>query len=349
MTSVELLMQRTHDLAMNGAGYVSPNPLVGCVIVNDDEIIGEGWHRSYGGPHAEVNAVESVKDQGQLAGSTVFVNLEPCSHQGKTPPCADMLIRHKVGRVIISNVDPNPLVHGQGITRLKAAGIEVITGVLEREGRLLNRRFFTAIEKQRPYVILKWAQTGNGLVAGGTNDPRWISNSLSRRLVHKWRSEEDAVLVGYRTALADNPQLNVRDWSGRNPIRIVIDRDLTLPSSLHLFDDSLRTIVINGKKNEDNGKTKYLRAGGIDFLRDFLQALHAMNIHSILVEGGSATLKMFLEAGLWDEARVFESKHQFQSGLAAPQVHLQPSETSEIGDDLLMTYQNLNTIPVPVK
>jgi len=184
MTSVELLMRRAHDLALNGAGLVSPNPLVGCVIVKDDKIIGEGWHNAFGGPHAEVHAVGSVKDQSKLAGSTVLVNLEPCSHHGKTPPCADMLIRNKVGQVIISNVDPNPLVRGQGIAKLKSAGIEVVTGVLKREGEILNRRFFTAMEKHRPYVILKWAQTSNGLIAGGDNDPRWISNSLSRRMVH---------------------------------------------------------------------------------------------------------------------------------------------------------------------
>jgi diaminohydroxyphosphoribosylaminopyrimidine deaminase/5-amino-6-(5-phosphoribosylamino)uracil reductase len=349
MTSVELLMRRAHDLALNGAGLVSPNPLVGCVIVKDEKIIGEGWHNAFGGPHAEVHAVESVKDQSELAGSTVLVNLEPCSHHGKTPPCADMLIGHKVGKVIISNVDPNPVVRGRGIKKLTSAGIEVVTGVLKREGEILNRRFFTAMEKHRPYVILKWAQTSNGLIAGGDNDPRWISNSQSRRVVHKWRSEEDAVLVGYRTALADNPRLNVREWSGRDPIRVVIDRNLTLPTTLNVFDGHQQTIVINSLRSEEHGKVKYRKVSGSDWLKDFLHLLYSEKIYSVLVEGGTATLEKFINAGMWDEARVFESRQEFQTGLAAPRILQQPSMTSEIGDDVLATYQNLTANPVPVK
>ena len=342
-------MQRAHDLALNGAGMVSPNPLVGCVIVKDDKIIGEGWHRKFGEPHAEVNAVNSVADKGQLEGSTVFVNLEPCSHHGKTPPCADMLVQHRVGKVVVSNIDPNPLVRGKGIKKLREAGINVLTGILENEGRSLNRRFFTANEKRRPYIILKWAQTSNGYIAGGSNDPRWISNSLSRRLVHKWRTEEDAVLVGYRTALADNPRLNVRDWSGRDPMRVVIDRDLSLPPTLHLFDNSQRTMIINVTKDEERGNTICLKVGNDDFVNNVLRGLYTRDIHSVLIEGGTATLSSFISANMWDEARVFESPQSFESGVPAPLMAGDPSSMSELGGDILKIYQNLITNPVPVK
>lgn len=349
MSSVEQFMQRAHDLALNGAGLVSPNPLVGCVIAKDDTIIGEGWHRVFGGPHAEVNAVESVKDKDQLAGSTVYVNLEPCSHHGKTPPCADMLIRHRVGKVVISNIDPNPLVHGNGIEKLKAAGIEVVTGVLEAEGKQLNRRFFTGINKRRPYIILKWAQTSNGLISGKSSDGQWISNELSRKLVHKWRTEEDAILVGYRTALADNPRLNVRDWTGRNPIRIVIDRELSLPPTLHLFDLSQKTIVVNSKRDEETSNTTFLKVHEDDLINNLLEGLFARNIQSVIVEGGTATLNTFIEAGMWDEARVFESSQIFKAGLPAPQLPGEPSSVSDIAGDSLKIFQNFTTIPVPVK
>ncbi len=236
MTSDELFIQRTFELAQSGIGQVSPNPRVGAVVVHDEKIIGEGWHKKYGEAHAEVNAIHSVKDQSLLQESTIYVNLEPCSHFGKTPPCADLLIRHQVKKVVVCNNDPNPLVSGQGIAKLLNAGIEVVTGVLETEGRKLNKRFFTFVEKQRPYIILKWAQTVDGFVARENYESKWISNDFSRQLVHQWRSEEDAVLVGTKTAAHDNPKLDVRDWSGRNPVRVVIDRFLRLSATLHLFN-----------------------------------------------------------------------------------------------------------------
>ncbi|HEY5824526.1 MAG TPA: bifunctional diaminohydroxyphosphoribosylaminopyrimidine deaminase/5-amino-6-(5-phosphoribosylamino)uracil reductase RibD, partial [Cyclobacteriaceae bacterium] len=214
MTSDELFIQRTFELAQIGIGQVSPNPRVGAVVAHDGKILGEGWHKKYGEAHAEVNAILSVKDHSLLKESTVYVNLEPCSHFGRTPPCADLLIRHQVKKVVICNVDPNPLVAGQGINKLRDAGIEVVAGVLEAEGRKLNKRFFTLIEKQRPYIILKWAQTADGFVARENYESKWISNDFSRQLVHQWRSEEDAILVGTKTAAHDNPQLDVRDWSG---------------------------------------------------------------------------------------------------------------------------------------
>ncbi|HET9131456.1 MAG TPA: bifunctional diaminohydroxyphosphoribosylaminopyrimidine deaminase/5-amino-6-(5-phosphoribosylamino)uracil reductase RibD, partial [Terriglobia bacterium] len=215
----EQLMRRCFDLALKGIGSVSPNPLVGCVITHNDEIIGEGWHKKYGGPHAEVNAIASVADQSLLPSATVYVNLEPCSHHGKTPPCADMLVAHRVKKVVISNVDSNELVAGKGIEKLRNAGIEVVTSILESEGRDLNRRFFTFMEQRRPYIILKWAQTTDGFMSRGSYDPSRISNELTQQLVHRWRSEEDAFLVGTQTAAVDNPKLNVREWTGRNPVR----------------------------------------------------------------------------------------------------------------------------------
>ncbi|MEQ9412696.1 MAG: bifunctional diaminohydroxyphosphoribosylaminopyrimidine deaminase/5-amino-6-(5-phosphoribosylamino)uracil reductase RibD, partial [Cyclobacteriaceae bacterium] len=220
MISDKFYMLRAMELAKNGIGHVSPNPLVGCVIVYEGKIIGEGWHGKYGEAHAEVNAVNAVADKSILNGAAVYVNLEPCAHTGKTPPCADLLVKHKVKRVVIANVDPNPLVAGKGIAKLKDAGVEVLTGVLEEAGRELNKRFFTFLKHKRPFVILKWAQTSDGFIARENFDSKWISNEYSRKLVHKWRTEEDSILVGYNTALYDNPKLTARDWTGRNPVRI---------------------------------------------------------------------------------------------------------------------------------
>jgi diaminohydroxyphosphoribosylaminopyrimidine deaminase/5-amino-6-(5-phosphoribosylamino)uracil reductase len=335
------------ELALNGAGTVSPNPLVGCVIVDDGSIIGEGWHQQYGGPHAEVRAVESVADKNKLAGSTVVVNLEPCSHHGKTPPCADLLIEHKVGKVVIANADSNPLVSGKGVAKLRSAGIEVVTGVLEKEGRDLNRRFFTMIEKKRPFIILKWAQTANGLISGSATDPRWISNTLSRQLVHKWRSEEDCVLVGYRTALTDNPRLDVREWSGRNPIRLVIDKELTLPRTLHLLDGSQRTIIFNTQRDEETENLSLVRLKPNNFLNDLLYHLVDKGLQSVIVEGGQATLNMFIQSGLWDEARVFESSSSYASGLAAPVFEGVLTSQSSFQNDTLRVFQNI-AAPVAV-
>jgi diaminohydroxyphosphoribosylaminopyrimidine deaminase/5-amino-6-(5-phosphoribosylamino)uracil reductase len=325
----EQFIKRCFDLALNGLGSVSPNPLVGCVITHNNKIIGEGWHKKYGGPHAEVNAVASVADKSLLPSSTVYVNLEPCSHHGKTPPCADMLVEHRVKKVVISNVDSNELVSGKGIEKLRKAGIEVVTGVLEKEGRYLNRRFFTYIERRRPYIILKWAQTSDGFISRSSNETSTISNELSKKLLHRWRSEEDAFLVGTQTAARDNPQLNVREWTGRNPVRVVIDRSSRLDPSLHLFDGSQPTIVI---KNIEDG----------------IKELFQKKIQSLVVEGGATTLNLFITAGLWDEARVFVSDAEFQEGLKAPLLTGEPV-ISHLKNDKLLLYQNLNVIPLPVK
>lgn len=320
MTQDSLYMQRALELALLGKGSVSPNPLVGCVIVHDDRIIGEGWHQKYGEAHAEVNAIRSVDDKNLLKESVVYVNLEPCSHTGKTPPCADLLVQSQVKKVVIANVDTNPVVAGNGIKKLREAGIEVTEGVLEQEGRELNQRFFTYIEKQRPYIILKWAQTADGYIARENYESRWISNEFSRQLVHRWRSEEDAVLIGTKTAAHDNPGLTVRDWSGRNPVRIVIDRFLRLPKTLQVFDKAKKTICYNVLKHEEHKNLVYIRLGEGSFIQELVQDLCRQNVQSVLVEGGALTLNLFIQAGLWDEARVFSSARSFGSGIEAPVV-----------------------------
>jgi diaminohydroxyphosphoribosylaminopyrimidine deaminase/5-amino-6-(5-phosphoribosylamino)uracil reductase len=314
----EFFMQRALDLATLGKGHVSPNPLVGCVIVHYGKIIGEGWHQKYGEAHAEVNAVHSVVDKNLLQESTVYVTLEPCSHHGKTPPCADMLIREKVKTVVVANLDTNPLVAGEGIKKLRAAGIDVITGVLDKKGREMNKRFFTFIEKQRPYIILKWAETADGFIARANHDSKWISDEYSRQLVHQWRTQEDAVLVGSRTAQHDNPQLNVRDWTGRNPVRVVIDRFLKLSDKLHLFDGTQRTICYNLLKHELHSNISLIRLEEQNFVQQLVHDLYKQKIQSMIVEGGAQTLQLFLDAGLWDEARVFVSPNSFGKGIKAP-------------------------------
>jgi len=320
MTLDELFMQRVLELAQLGIGQVSPNPRVGCAIVHDNKIIGEGWHQKFGEAHAEVNAVNSVKDQSLLKESTVYVNLEPCSHFGKTPPCVDLLIKNQVKKVVIANLDTNPLVAGFGIMKLKEKGIEVTVGVLDKAGRELNKRFFTFIEKQRPYIILKWAQTADGFIAQKNFESKWISNQLSRQLVHRWRSEEDAVLVGTHTASHDNPSLTVRDWTGRNPTRIVIDRFLRLNDHLQLFDKKERTICYNMLKHEEHKNLLLVRINENNFQHELVHDLFKRNIQSVIVEGGAQTLQLFMEANLWDEARVFTSKRSFGEGIKAPTI-----------------------------
>jgi diaminohydroxyphosphoribosylaminopyrimidine deaminase/5-amino-6-(5-phosphoribosylamino)uracil reductase len=332
-------MLRALELAQLGVGAVSPNPIVGCVIVADGRIIGEGWHQKYGEAHAEVNAICSVSDQNLLKSSTVYVNLEPCSHFGKTPPCADLLVQHQVKRVVISNLDVNPLVAGKGIEKLRSAGIEVLTGMLEQQGEDLNQRFFTFIKKKRPYIILKWAQTADGFLARANNDSKWISNTLSRQLVHKWRSEEDAVLVGTSTAAHDNPSLTVRDWSGRNPKRVVIDRFLRLPKTLHLFDQSAETICYNLLKQEEKSHLFFTKLNEKDFIKDLVSDLYARNIQSVIVEGGAQTLQLFLEGGWWDEARVFTSRQTFTEGVKAPMMEAIIDKSELVLDDELLTYK----------
>lgn len=341
ITSIDAgFMARALELAWLGLGTVSPNPLVGCVVVHDGEIIGEGWHRTYGGPHAEVVALQSVRDTYLLPASTVYVTLEPCAHHGKTPPCADMLLDHGVGRVVIACMDSNPAVTGGGAARLRAASVEVETGVLEKACRHMNRRFFTFVEHKRPYIILKWAETSDRYMARKNLDSKWISGTVSRQLVHRWRTEEDAVLVGAGTAEADDPRLTVRDWTGRNPARIVIDRQLRLSSSLHLFDNSSRTMVYNTVKSEEAENVTRIKLSERDFLRDMMADLYNRNVQSVIVEGGARTLELFIHAGLWDEARVFRSPQVFGSGIPAPRLDGHANEELVASDQLFLHHRS---------
>lgn len=340
MTSHESYMRRALELAQLGRGHVSPNPMVGCVIVHEDKIIGEGWHQHYGEAHAEVNAIHAVADKSLLSEASVYVSLEPCSHFGKTPPCADLLVKHQVKEVIISVEDSNPAVAGKGIEKLKAAGINVLTHILEKEGRELNKRFFHFIEKERPYIILKWAETADGFIAQENYDSKWISNEYSRQLVHKWRSEEDAILVGRNTAAHDNPQLNVREWTGRNPVRIVIDRFLKLSDKLLLFDKSQPTLLYNVLKHEEHPNLTLVRIDEQGFLWHLLKDLHKRKIQSLIIEGGLRTLQGFIDQGLWDEARIFKSTRTFGRGISAPHLRGNLKSTEDVMGDTLFMYSN---------
>ncbi|RSK31193.1 bifunctional diaminohydroxyphosphoribosylaminopyrimidine deaminase/5-amino-6-(5-phosphoribosylamino)uracil reductase RibD [Hymenobacter metallilatus] len=336
-----LMMQRALDLARLGTGYTRPNPLVGCVITHQGRIIGEGWHRQYGGPHAEVHAVQSVTAQHLLPQSRVYVTLEPCSHFGKTPPCADLLIEKKVAEVVVCNLDPNPLVAGRGIQKLRDAGIQVETGLLEAQGRQLNRRFFTFQEQQRPYVVLKWAETADGYLAGPYFQPVPISGELARVAVHQWRAEEHAILVGTRTALHDNPRLNVREWPGQNPVRVVIDKNLSLPPTHHLFDGSQPTVVFTYRERAAKDNLSYVMLSEAEDL--FPQILHNLfqrHIQSVLVEGGPTVLHSLLKDGLWDEARVIRSRQRLGGGVPAPQMGLTGlQEHRLLGQDEVFCYR----------
>jgi diaminohydroxyphosphoribosylaminopyrimidine deaminase / 5-amino-6-(5-phosphoribosylamino)uracil reductase len=342
----EPFMNRCLDLALSGLGFTAPNPLVGSVIVHQGIIVGEGYHREYGGPHAEVNAVNSVSDKKLLPGSILYVNLEPCSHTGKTPPCADMIIRCGIRHVVIGISDPNPLVAGKGIKKLENAGIQVTRDVLPTQCQFMNRRFFTFHTHKRPFVILKWAQTADGFMdilrdSKKPAEPNWISNEISRMIVHKWRSEEQAILIGTNTASLDNPQLTVREWPGHSPIRLVIDRKLKLPGNLHLFDNSCRTLVFNELLEKVEQETQFVR---LDFNRDIilqlLDCLYQLGIQSLIVEGGRTLLESFLASDMWDEARVFTGAKSFGSGISAPLIRdIDPSE-QRIREDILRIYRN---------
>jgi len=315
-------LQRCLELARQGAGSVAPNPMVGAVLVHENRIIGEGYHRQYGQAHAEVNCINAVipADQLLIADSTLYVSLEPCAHYGKTPPCADLIIAKKIPRVVIGCRDPFKEVDGKGIEKLLAAGIEVIQPVMETACKTLNKRFFTFHIKQRPYIILKWAQTANGIIGNEDHSRLFISNEYSNRLAHKWRSEEAAILVGTHTALYDNPSLTTRLWTGKNPVRLVIDKDLRLPASLHVFDGMVSTIVFNYIKQEETGNLLYYQClKNSSLVRQICDALYKLNIQSVLVEGGTALLQSFINENLFDELRIITNTNmQSEKGIPAP-------------------------------
>lgn len=344
----EIYMRRCLELAALGMGNVSPNPMVGAVIVYQDKIIGEGYHQQYGKAHAEVNAInqviEAYADPAEiLRQSIIYVSLEPCAHYGKTPPCADLIIKHRIPRVVIGCRDPFDQVDGKGIEKLKDAGIEVITGVLEEDCKWLNRRFFTRVQKHRPYIILKWAQTADGFFAPADGMQFWITGIESRKLVHQWRGEEDAVLIGKNTAAIDNPQLNVRYGEGKNPKRVVIDRKVELDPALNIFDGSVETLIFNERTTDINGKNKYIALEDFDrFVPQYiLYQLYLQDIQSLIIEGGANTLTQFIEAGLWDEARVFTGEVSLKEGIKAPEIEgIRATEYLSGRDNLKILYNS---------
>lgn len=339
-------MKRCHELALNGLGFVAPNPLVGCVIVKEEQIIAEGWHKKYGEAHAEVNAVRSLPADFDFSTCVLYVNLEPCSHHGKTPPCSDLIIEKKFRKVVIGNLDTNPLVAGKGIEKLKKAGIEVISGVLEKEGRELNKRFFTFHEKKRPFIILKWAQTENGFISrwplSDVREDNWITCNETNKLVHQWRSQEQAIMIGTNTAINDNPELTVRLTNGNNPIRIVIDRQLKLNNKLNIFNAAAKTIVISEQQKNNHDNISYITLNKENFnVENIFEAIAKQNISSVFVEGGALLLDSIIKSNLWDEARVFVNpKLQFKNGIAAPEFDLNKGIKSQSGTDFLFSVTN---------
>jgi diaminohydroxyphosphoribosylaminopyrimidine deaminase/5-amino-6-(5-phosphoribosylamino)uracil reductase len=338
-------MRRCLELAKNGLGTTYPNPMVGSVIVCDGKIIGEGWHKKSGEAHAEVNAVNSVKDKSLLKKATIYVSLEPCSHYGKTPPCCDLILENEIPNVVIGTVDPNVKVAGNGIKKLIDSRKNVIVGVLETECVELNKRFFTFHNKKRPYVILKWAESHDGFIAPLTKSekkPVWITNTFSRQLVHKWRSEEQAILVGTKTVTDDNPKLDVRNWTGKNPIRIVLDQNNRIPKNSHIFDNQLKTIVFSAipKPNQEENTIFEIIDFKQNLAEQILHVLYKHQIQSVIVEGGAQTLQTFIDENLWDEARVFTGNIHFETGIKAPIFALKNIEKHTIENDLLLIFRN---------
>lgn len=321
MNSSELYINRCLEIAKNGLASASPNPCVGAVLVYNDKIIGEGFTSAFGGAHAEVNCIKSValENQKYISEATLYVSLEPCSHQGKTPACSLLIIEKNIKNVVVGSLDPNPLVAGNGIKMLKDKGIQVTFGILEKECIEANKRFYTFHQKKRPYIILKWAQTKNGYFSPLDNVQFWITNRFSKQIVHKWRSEEMSILVGTKTAATDNPQLNSRLYSQKNPIRLVIDKDLKLNSNLHLFNEKQPTIVFNKNKSEILNNLKWVK---IDFNSNIesqiLDYLYQQDINSVIIEGGLQTLHSFIAQNLWDEARILIGENELEFGLKAP-------------------------------
>ncbi len=337
-------MKRCMDLAANGLGYVSPNPMVGALLVHNDRIISEGFHAVYGKEHAEVVAIQSVKkdEEALLSTCTLYVNLEPCAHYGKTPPCTNLIIEKKIPMVVVAQRDPNPLVSGRGIQLLRDNGIAVTEGILEKEAHFLNRRFNTYHEKKRPYIILKWAQTSDGYMGSGHTERLLISDTTSQTLSHKWRTQEQAVLIGYHTALLDNPMLTARLVNGRQPLRIVIDKNATLPRHLHLFNNTTRTIVFSTRKPADND-SRYITLPGETFIESMMQYLYESNISSVIIEGGQKTLQQFIDNDAWDEARIFHSNKRYAktTGVKAPYYVSGAAEISTLNTDTLHIHYHI--------
>ena len=341
-------MQRCIEIAQNGLGTTAPNPMVGAVIVHQNKIIGEGYTSPYGGPHAEVNAIKSVTDTSMLKEATLYVTLEPCSHFGKTPPCADLIVQHQIPKIVIGLLDPHEKVAGKGIKRLKDSGCKVTVGVLEEKCREHHKRFITFHDKKRPYIILKWAETADGFIAPvkekrtSNPQPYWITNTRSRQLVHKWRSEEQAVLVGTKTVIEDNPTLNVRKWKGKNPLRVVLDKDLKIPDDFRIMDAKIPTLILTGIDEVLKYKQK-VDYEVLDFSNELAEQITTLlfdkNKTSVIVEGGARTLQTFIDSNLWDEARVFTGNTTFKKGIQAPSFMGEIISKNKIGTDVLKIYK----------
>lgn len=340
-------MKRCLDLAKNGLGQTYPNPMVGCVIVYQDRIIAEGWHQRAGEAHAEVNAINQIENNSLIRHATLYVSLEPCSHYGKTPPCADLIIDKGFKKIVIGSIDPFAKVKGKGIQKLMANGCEVVLGVLEDECLDLNKRFITFHNNKRPYIILKWAKSQDGFLSpfefgkDQHQDPVWLTNSYSKQLVHQWRSEEQAILVGTHTALMDNPALTTRLWKGKNPLRVLIDKDLKIPKIANIFSDEAQTLVFTAYKKPNLKTVEFCQ---IDFdqpiLPQLLNELHKRDIQSLIVEGGRATLQKFINANLWDEARVFRSPKELKEGTKSPKFITKSNQVQDILNDQVFFYRN---------
>lgn len=343
----ERYIKRCLELAQKGKGMVAPNPMVGAVLVYDGRIIGEGWHEQYGNAHAEVNCIESVcvEDKALIPYSTMYVSLEPCAHHGKTPPCANRIVAEGIKEVVVCNADPFAEVNGQGMKTLADHQVTAVSGILDAEGKWVNRRFFCFHQNKRPYIILKWAQSANGKFAPYGNRRYQITHEAGMRLVHKWRTEEAAIMVGTNTALADDPQLTARYWEGKNPVRIVIDRSLVLPASLHLFDGSVNTWVVNDSKEAQEQNVQYIKVDFDVLPHNLMKRLHEANIQSVIIEGGAKLLNSFIEMGLWDEARILTGEVSIEQGLPAPVLTnaVKAFETS-IESDMLEVYTNNNSL-----
>ena len=341
MKTHEYFIDKCISLARKGALDVSPNPMVGCVIVNDGDIIGEGYHKKYGKNHAEVNAIHSVRDKSELKNSILYVNLEPCCHHGKTPPCTDLIVKYNIPKVVIGCIDTFSKVSGQGIKKLKDNSVEVIYGVLEKDCIELNKRFFCYHTKKRPYIILKWAKSKDNFIAPINQEkPFWMTSEKSKKLVHSWRAEEDAILVGRKTVVADNPSLTVRMCEGKNPIRIIIDKELLLDKKSNVFDDQAETIVFNNIKSAIIDKTTYLKTDFNNLNEGILNQLYNRSILSLIIEGGTITINSFIEKNLYDEIRVFTADKLLEKGINSPELpDINLIKTSIINNDKLEVYK----------
>lgn len=338
----EFYIKRCIELAKKATGDTYPNPLVGSVIVHNGKIIGEGYHHKAGENHAEINAINSVDDKSLIPESTIYVSLEPCAHFGKTPPCALKIVELGFKKVVIGAMDSHDKVNGKGKKIIQDVGIEVISGVLEKECIDLNKRFFAYHEKKRPFIVLKWAQSGNGFIDKDFK-PTQISNSLTKQYVHELRNNEHAILIGTMTALRDNPSLTTREMTGRNPIRILIDIDLKVPSDYHIYNNEAETLVFNSIKNSDEGNIRFIKTEREGFIEKLIKKLYELQIQSVIVEGGNLVLQQFIDANLWDETIVIKNENlQIESGTKAPRFQHEPFEVKKFRDNVMEFHENSN-------